>query len=145
MKYILASVITLVLSIEAYAGTFVFSPRTQVWKAVNDNGYVVRTGHGSAGRSYCPDIRRSCRTPTGVFHIIGKGGPGCKSSRYPRPHGGAPMPYCMYFHKFYAVHGSYDVPRYNASHGCVRVTPNDAHWLSTNFMQIGTKVHIQPY
>lgn len=130
---------------ESYANTFVFSPHTLEWKAINNNGAIIRTGHGSAGRSYCPDIGRSCRTPTGTFHVIGKGGAGCRSSRYPKPHGGAPMPYCMYFSKFYAVHGSYEVPRYNASHGCVRVTPSDAQWLSGHFMQVGTTVKITPY
>ncbi|WP_298624314.1 L,D-transpeptidase, partial [uncultured Legionella sp.] len=112
---------------------------------INENGKVVRTGRGSGGKSYCSDIRRGCKTPSGVYRIISKGGPGCKSSRYPLGGGGAPMPYCMFFSKYYAVHGSYDVPNYNASHGCVRVKPNDAQWLSKNFMKIGTKVVIKPY
>ncbi|EHL30252.1 hypothetical protein LDG_7762 [Legionella drancourtii LLAP12] len=55
------------------------------------------------------------------------------------------MPYCMYFSKNYAIHGSYEVPNYNASHGCVRLIPSDARWLSRNFMKIGTKVIIKPY
>lgn len=125
--------------------TFVFSPRTRTWKAINASGKVVRAGKGSAGRSYCPDIHRSCRTPTGTFSVISKGGAGCKSSRFPVGKGGAPMPYCMFFSKYYAVHGSYDVPNHNASHGCVRIEPSDAHWLSNNFMHIGTKVVIKPY
>ncbi len=129
----------------ASANQFVFSPRTLQWKAINSSGKVVRTGHGSAGRSYCPDIRRSCRTPTGTFHVISKGGPGCRSSRYPVGKGGAPMPYCMFFSKYYAVHGSNDVPNRNASHGCIRVPTSDAHWLSNNFMYVGTTVVIKSY
>lgn len=125
--------------------TFIFSPRTLSWKAVNGAGKVVRTGHGSGGRGYCPDIHRGCRTPTGTYSVISKGGPGCKSSRFPVGRGGAPMPYCMYFSKYYAVHGSYEVPNYNASHGCVRIHPSDARWLSQNFMHIGTRVVIKPY
>ena len=135
----------LLLSGVVHANEFIFSPHTLQWKAINSNGKVVRTGHGSGGRSYCPDIHRSCRTPTGTFHVIGKGGAGCKSSRYPVGHPGAPMPWCMYFSKFYAVHGSYDVPNRNASHGCIRVTPSDAHWLYDNFMTVGTTVVIKPY
>lgn len=127
------------------ANTFIFNPKTLQWKAISSNGKVVRTGHGSGGRSYCPDIHRSCRTPTGSFHVVSKGGPGCKSSRYPVGKGGAPMPYCMFFTKLYAVHGSYDVPNYNASHGCIRVEPSDARWLSRNFMSIGTKVIVKSY
>lgn len=127
------------------ANTFIFSPRSLSWQAINESGRVVRTGRGSGGRGYCPDIRRGCRTPTGAYHIISKGGAGCRSSRYPVGRGGAPMPYCMFFSQYYAVHGSHDVPNYNASHGCVRVTPSDAHWLSKNFMRIGTRVVIKPY
>lgn len=130
-----------------YAGnnTFVFSPRTHSWKAISASGKVVRTGRASGGRNYCPDIHRGCRTPTGTYHVISKGGPGCKSSRFPVGKGGAPMPYCMFFSKYYAVHGSYEVPNYNASHGCVRIEPSEAHWLSNNFMHVGTRVVIQSY
>ncbi len=127
------------------ANTFVFSPRTLRWKAIDNKGKVVRTGRGSGGRSYCKDIRRSCRTPTGTFSIISKRGANCRSSRYPVGRGGAPMPYCMFFSKYYAIHGSPDVPNYNASHGCVRVKPSDARWLHKNFMHIGTKVIIKSY
>ena len=127
------------------AGTFVFNPRTHKWAAINDNGKVIRSGRASGGRGYCPDIGRSCRTPSGVFHVIQKGGPSCRSSRYPVGGGGAPMPYCMFFSKYYAVHGSYDVPNHNASHGCIRVRPKDARWLHSNFMKIGTKVIVKSY
>lgn len=127
------------------ANTFTYNPRTLQWHAINSKGKVVRSGHGSGGKGYCPDIRRSCRTPTGTFHIIGKGGAGCRSSRYPVGKGGAPMPWCMYFSKYYAVHGSYDVPNHNASHGCIRIVPSEAHWLSDNFMTVGTTVQVKPY
>ncbi|MDP3704681.1 MAG: L,D-transpeptidase [Legionellaceae bacterium] len=127
------------------SGTFTYNPRTLKWTAVSSSGKLVRTGHGSSGRAYCPDIHRSCRTPSGTYHVIGKRGADCKSSRYPVGRGGAPMPYCMYFSKLYAVHGSYDVPNYNASHGCIRVPPSDAQWLYNNFMSLGTKVVVKPY
>ena len=127
------------------SGTFIYNPRTLHWQAINSKGKVVRAGHGSGGRNYCPDTRRRCRTPTGTFHIISKRGAACKSSVYPIGRGGSPMPYCMFFSKYYAVHGSYHVPNYNASHGCIRITPNDAHWLYNNFMSIGTKVIVKPY
>ena len=130
---------------EAYGKTFIYNPRTLQWKAINAFGIVVRTGRGSAGRGYCPDIHRSCHTPVGTFHVLSIGGADCRSSRYPLGHGGAPMPYCMFFSKNYAIHGSPDVPNYNASHGCIRVRPSDAHWLSHNFMEIGTTVIIRPY
>ncbi len=124
---------------------FVFNPRSLQWKAIGANGRVVRTGHASGGRGYCPDIRRSCRTPSGSYHVISKSGPGCRSTRYPVGRGGAPMPYCMFFSKYYAIHGSPDVPNRNASHGCIRVVPSEARWLSNNFVHIGTKVVVKPY
>ena len=124
---------------------FIFSPSTLRWQAIDSNGTVVRTGHGSAGRSYCPDIRRACRTPSGTYHVGHMQGASCKSSRYPVGKGGSPMPYCMYFSKNYAVHGSYHVPNYNASHGCIRVPPQDAKWLYYNFMKPGTTVIVKPY
>lgn len=144
-KLILPLLMGLGLNLEGYANTFVFNPRTHSYKAINDNGTVIKTGKASGGSSWCKDIKRSCRTPVGSYRVWSKGGPGCKSSRYPRPRGGAPMPYCMFFSKYYAVHGSYDVPNHNASHGCVRVTPSDAKWLSHHFMDIGTKVIVKPY
>lgn len=127
------------------ANTFIFNPKTQQWKAISSSGKVVRTGHGSSGRAYCPDTHRACRTPTGTFHVISKQGANCKSSRYPVGKGGSPMPYCMYFTTNYAVHGSYEVPNYNASHGCIRIYPADARWLYNHFMSVGTTVIVKPY
>jgi lipoprotein-anchoring transpeptidase ErfK/SrfK len=129
----------------AFSNTFVFNPNTLTWKAIDNNGQVVKTGRGSGGKSYCPDTGRPCKTPIGSFSVWSKGGPGCKSSRYPVGKGGSPMPYCMFFTRFYAVHGSYEVPHHNASHGCIRVIPRDARWLSQNFIKIGTKVVVKPY
>lgn len=129
----------------ASQSTFIFNPRTHRYDALNANGHVVRSGRASGGRNYCPDVHRSCRTPTGVYYVHSKGGPSCRSSRYPVGHGGAPMPYCMFFSHYYAVHGSPDVPNRNASHGCIRVRPGDAYWLNKNFMHVGTKVIIKPY
>jgi lipoprotein-anchoring transpeptidase ErfK/SrfK len=124
---------------------FIFNPRTHSWTAIGANGKIVGSGSASGGRNYCPDVGRSCRTPTGKFYVISKGGPGCKSTRYPIGRGGARMPYCMFFSKLYAVHGSSDVPNYNASHGCIRVRPQDAKWLSEHFIHVGTKIIVKPY
>jgi len=147
-KYSLIAFVSLTLtftSILSYANTFIFNPRSLAWTAINDNGTVVKSGKASGGRGYCPDIKRACRTPTGTFYIMSKGGAGCKSTRYPVGRGGAKMPFCMFFTKLYAVHGSYDVPNYNASHGCIRVTPAVAQWLSSNFIRVGTRVVVKSY
>jgi lipoprotein-anchoring transpeptidase ErfK/SrfK len=125
--------------------TFVYNPRSLQWNAIDGAGKVVRSGRGSGGQSYCADIHRACRTPSGTYHVVSKRGADCRSSRYPVKKGGAPMPYCMFFSKNYAIHGSSDVPNYNASHGCIRVKPSDARWLNQHFMKIGTTVVVKPY
>lgn len=145
VRFVIYSILLTTSISIAHAGTFIFNPNTLSWKAINDDGQVVRTGRGSGGKRYCADLGRSCKTPSGVYRVWSKGGPGCRSSRYPVGRGGAPMPYCMFFSKNYAIHGSYDLPNYNASHGCVRIHPQEAQWLSKNFIRIGTKVIIRPY
>lgn len=129
----------------AYRNAFVFSPKHLSWKAYNSQGKVIRSGRASGGAHYCRDVGRACRTPRGSFSIISKRGASCRSSRYPRGRGGAPMPYCMFFTKHYGIHGSHDVPRRNASHGCIRVRPAAAKWLYYNFVRIGTRVVVLPY
>ena len=126
---------------------FVFNPQINAWAAYDSNGQRVNTGRASGGKDFCPDIGRGCRTPTGTYRVISKGGAECESSIFPiETHGGAPMPYCMKFGLYgHAVHGSNDVPNSNASHGCIRVTPAAAQWLSQNFMQVGTKVIVESY
>jgi len=123
----------------------VFNPKTHTLTAYDASGSVVRTFKASGGRNYCPDIHRPCHTPTGTFHVLSEQGPACRSSRYPVGRGGSPMPYCMFFTQFYAIHGSYEVPNYNASHGCIRVQPPTAKWLMNNFVHIGTTVRVMSY
>lgn len=129
----------------AYRNAFVFNPRKLRWYAYDSKGRLIKSGHASGGRGYCPDLKRSCRTPVGHFRVQRKGGPGCKSAKFPLGRGGSPMPYCSFFSRYYAVHGSYHVPNYNASHGCIRVHPSAARWLSKNFLFYGTKVIVLPY
>ncbi len=120
-------------------------PNVHAFGAYDEDGNLVYAGEATCGSNYCPDIHRRCHTTSGVFRINSLGSSGCKSSRYPRPHGGAPMPYCMFFNKNQALHGSYEVVDGNASHGCVRLHVQDAEWIRFNFANIGTKVIIRPY
>jgi len=53
------------------------------------------------------------------------------------------VPWVMYFHGAYAIHGAYwhDVFGTPRSHGCVNMTPSDAQWLY-NWSSYGTEVYI---
>lgn len=123
----------------------VVNPNVHAWGAYDATGALVRAGMATAGKNYCPDIRRGCRTKSGTFRIYSLGSPDCKSRKFPIPRGGAPMPYCMFFHGGQALHGSYEVADANLSHGCVRLHVKDAEWLRYNFVNVGTKVIVKPY
>lgn len=115
--------------------TIIVSIHKLAFGAYDANGELKYWGPISAARGYCPDIGRRCTTSVGKFAIYHKEGQGCASTRYPVGHGGAPMPYCMFFNGNYALHGSYEVPGYNASHGCVRLFVKDAKWLNQEFTE----------
>lgn len=122
------------------------------WAAYDKQGTLVKWGPISSGRDKCSDSSRSCRTMTGIFHFFSKENEKCRSNVYPIGKGGAKMPYCMYFHKGFALHGSDDIPGYRASHGCIRMFTRDALWLNHEFVEtsneknnyLGTKVIVRP-
>lgn len=112
----------------------------QAFGAYDNDGQLVHWGPVSGGKGYCPDVGRACNTAQGNFKIFRKQGEECVSSKFPiETNGGAPMPYCMHFNGGFALHGS-TLPGYNASHGCVRLFPEDAKWLNQDFAPIGTQV-----
>jgi hypothetical protein len=116
------------------------------WGAYDEKGNLIHWGPASGGKGYCPDVNSVCRTVSGHFKIQRKQPAQCVSSKFPIEwDGGAPMPYCMHFFEGFALHGSYDVPGYNASHGCVRMFINDARWLNEEFTKVGTKVTVLSY
>ncbi len=79
-------------------------------------------------------------TPTGKFtpHMMGR-------HWYSHEYGLTPMPYAVFFHRGYAVHGTME--SYNlghaASHGCVRLRPDNAailYWLVRKHGMKNTRV-----
>lgn len=143
------------LSESGHEKVLIWDPKLLAWAAYDSSGALISWGPGVGGMDFCPDIKRSCRTIAGTFTILEKYSAGYRSSKYPieecrgkepgRP-GCAPMPYFMKFHRGgLGFHGSDDVPGYHASHGCVRIFPADAEWLSKNFVEKDTKVIILPY
>jgi hypothetical protein len=122
------------------------------WGAYDATGQLVKWGPIASGSDKCSDSNNACKTLTGIFRIFSKENEHCKSNVFPIGKGGAKMPYCMYFHKGFALHGSDDMPGYRASHGCVRMFIKDAKWLNWEFVEVanddeqrlGTKVVIRP-
>jgi hypothetical protein len=120
------------------------SLKDMAWGAYDAQGTLVRWGPALSAKGYCPDLGRGCHTAKGNFAVYSKQGSGCVSTKFPIGRGGAPMPWCMFFHGGFALHGSYDLPGYNASHGCVRLFIPDAKWLNQEFTDIGTPVIVRP-
>ena len=123
----------------------IVNPNVHVWGAYSADGKLVRAGLASAGSSWCPDLGHPCHTKMGTFRVQSLGSSRCVSKKFPLGRGGAPMPYCMYFNNSQALHGSYELAEANISHGCVRMSVEDARWLRFNFVGIGTKVIIKQY
>lgn len=70
--------------------------------------------------------RRGYLTPNGVYRPQW-----LARSWYTRKYDWSPMPYSIFFHHGYAIHGSYEIRRLGnpASHGCIRLHPNNARTL----------------
>jgi len=121
------------------------------WAAYDKEGSLVKWGPVSSGKDYCADEQRKCRSITGIYRIFEKKDKDCYSNIFPVERGGSPMPYCMYYYKGSALHGSFEVVGRRASHGCIRMFVEDARWLNEIFVDAtdeekgvqGTKVVIQ--
>lgn len=78
--------------------------------------------------------RRGYRTPVGTFR------PGRMHKRYfSRKYHGAPMPHSVFFYHGYAIHGTDQIKNLGrpASHGCVRLHPDNAARLFSLIQQNG--------
>ncbi|KTD40151.1 L,D-transpeptidase [Legionella parisiensis] len=107
--------------------------------AYDAQGNLVRWGPISSGRDKCSDSNHSCRTLTGIYRVFSKENEKCTSDVFPIGKGGAKMPFCMFFHKGFALHGSDDIPGVRASHGCVRMFIQDAKWLNLSFVELSSE------
>lgn len=125
--------------------TVIVELKKLAWGAYDEEGNLVHWGPASGGQGWCGDVGKPCRTHTGNYSVLNKKDYNCTSSIFPLPYGGAAMPYCMHYYKAFAMHGSFEVPGYNASHGCIRMFINDARWLNYDFSDYGTQVVVKPY
>jgi hypothetical protein len=84
------------------------------------------------------DKEKDHRTPTGDFRVREKhvtttmDGDGTAAGDL--PYSIEDVPYVMYFHKAYALHGAFWHSNYGTqmSHGCVNLSPLDAKWVFMN-------------
>jgi hypothetical protein len=128
----------------AYSNRIVIDLDELAWGAYSAEGELLKWGPISGGKDYCADVKQPCPTLQGDFIIYRTGTGKCKSKKFPIGKGGAKMPWCMFYDGGYAIHGSYEVPGYHASHGCVRTFIEDAHWLNRYFIHPGwTRVIIR--
>lgn len=70
--------------------------------------------------------RGGYKTPVGMYqpYLL-------KTMHYSKKYDNAPMPNSIFFHGGYAIHATYDIKNLGrpASHGCVRLSPQNAKWL----------------
>lgn len=93
-------------------------------------GQVVFRSHVSSGR-------RGHRTPSGTWTVKSK-----ERMHYSRLYDNAPMPWSVQVIGNVYIHGYSEVPRYPASHGCVRLPIPMAKWFY-GWVERGVPVQIR--
>ncbi|MDA9467790.1 L,D-transpeptidase [Bradyrhizobium sp. CCBAU 53415] len=70
--------------------------------------------------------RRGYRTPTGTYQPYS-----LQRMHYSKLYDFTPMPYSIFFHGGYAIHGTFEVRNLGrpVSHGCIRLAPDQAQSL----------------
>ncbi len=94
---------------------------------VSQNGKVKYRWPVSTGRS-------GYSTPTGSYSAQW-----LSRHHRSRKYNNAPMPHAVFYHRGYAVHATYDTKRLGrpASHGCVRLAPENAAKFFALVQQVG--------
>jgi lipoprotein-anchoring transpeptidase ErfK/SrfK len=112
----------------ADAGVLVHIDKSRQRMIVTVDGKVRHAFAVSTGR-------RGFGTPSGTYY------PQRLARRwFSRKYYNSPMPYSIFFHGGYAIHGSYEIRRLGgpASHGCVRLHPANAATLFALVQRYGT-------
>ncbi|MCZ4289210.1 L,D-transpeptidase [Hoeflea alexandrii] len=96
---------------------------------VSQNGVVKYKWPVSTGR-------KGYSTPTGSYSAQW-----LSRHHRSRKYNNAPMPYAVFYHRGYAVHATYDTKRLGrpASHGCVRLAPENAATFFSLVQKAGNK------
>jgi lipoprotein-anchoring transpeptidase ErfK/SrfK len=84
--------------------------------------------------------RKGYSTPPGAYGVERM-----HKKYFSQKYDNAPMPYAIFFHGGYAIHGTTDIKRLGqiASHGCVRLHPENARELYALVKEVGAdKTHV---
>ncbi len=123
MRYAFAGLALLLAMVgaawDAQARVLIQVDKTQQRMTVIVNGVPQYHWAVSTGRA-------SFSTPTGTFAPQR-----LERMWFSRKYYDSPMPYSIFFHRGYAIHGSYEISKLGgpASHGCVRLHPQNAATL----------------
>ncbi|MDX2263976.1 MAG: L,D-transpeptidase [Hyphomicrobiales bacterium] len=136
MRRLMLAVLLFLAPVNAFAAVTAYISKSEQLMHVYVEGahystWVISTGRGG----YNTPIGAFRPTFLSRFH---------RSSRY----GGAPMPFSVFFHRGYAIHGTYEVRALGrpASRGCIRLHPEHArvfYSLVRDYGRAATRIIIQ--
>jgi L,D-transpeptidase ErfK/SrfK len=118
----------------------VFDPKQLAW-AHYVNGRLKLWGPAVGGKSWCPDVRRSCRTKVGTFYFTEAASPERRSSSYPKKcqSGEVKCAAMAYFIRFtnwgQGIHRR-SMSGANASHGCIGVFEAHAQYINNHVRSV---------
>ena len=103
---------------------------------ISEQTMVVRV---DGAEEYVFDVstgKKGYTTPTGAYGVTRM-----HRKYHSKKYDGAPMPYSIFFHGGYAIHGTTDIKRLGkiASHGCVRLHPDNARTLFNLVKELGSE------
>jgi len=134
MRRVLLSLLFAMLALPAFASeVYVLVDIPTQTMTVRVDGAVRHTFPVSTGRA-------GYTTPAGAYGVERM-----YRKYHSKKYDGAPMPHSIFFHQGYAIHGTTDLKRLGtiASHGCVRLHPDNAKMLFALVQDIGSdKTHI---
>jgi lipoprotein-anchoring transpeptidase ErfK/SrfK len=112
-----------------------FASEIYVVVDISDQSMAVRV---DGELKYTFDVstgRKGYSTPTGAYGVTRM-----YRKYHSKKYDGAPMPHAIFFHGGYAIHGTTDLKRLGkiASHGCVRLHPDNAKALFALVRDIGS-------
>jgi len=134
MRRVVLSILFAFLSLPVFASeVYVLVDIPTQTMTVRVDGAVKHTFPVSTGRE-------GYTTPAGAYGVTRM-----YRKYHSKKYDGAPMPHSIFFHGGYAIHGTTDIKRLGkvASHGCVRLHPDNAKMLFALVQDIGSdKTHI---